>query len=58
MLLKLIASYLALIVPVILIILGVGMVIYGIGGAAIGIIRSIPVFALLLVLACLLLSLM
>ncbi len=46
MLLTLIRTYLELLIPVALIIWGVGMIIYGIVGGAIGIIRSIPVFTL------------
>ena len=46
MLRTVILTYLELLIPLALIIYGVALIIYGIGGAAIGIIRSIPVFSL------------
>ena len=56
MLRTVILTYLELLIPIALIIWGVAMIIYGIVGGAIGIIRSIPLFLLVVfVLICLLL---
>ncbi len=56
MLRTMILTYLELLIPLALIIWGVGMMIYGIVGGAIGIIRSFPLFMLVVfVLVCLLL---
>ncbi len=54
MLRTLILTYLELLIPLALIIWGIGMIIYGVVGGAIGIIRSIPLFMLVVfVLVCL-----
>ncbi len=46
MLLTLIRTYLELLIPLALIIYGIGLMLYAIIGGTIGIIRSIPVFSL------------
>ncbi len=46
MLRTVILTYLELLIPLALIIYGVAMIIYGVVGGAIGIIRSIPLFTL------------
>ncbi len=46
MLRTVILTYLELLIPLALIIYGIAMIIYGVVGGAIGIIRSIPVFSL------------